>query len=110
MVEILTQKHLGTVRTLFYIGEFILAALGMVNVTVTPASTRVSSFERRHAGEAVDAIIQMYHCYCGGEWVLPVVGSSKRRQAGEVSSSAAMATRRLSPPDSPRVKASPIKL
>ena len=41
---------------------------------------------------------------------LPVVGSSRRRQAGEVSSSEAMATRRRSPPDRPRVNASPIRL
>ena len=41
---------------------------------------------------------------------LPVVGSSRRRQDGEVSSSAAMATRRLSPPDKPLVNSSPIKL
>ena len=41
---------------------------------------------------------------------IPVVGSSRRRHAGEVSSSAAMATRLLSPPDTPLVKASPIRL
>ncbi len=40
----------------------------------------------------------------------PVVGSSRKRTPGEVRSSAAMETRRFSPPDSPRVNASPMKL
>ena len=45
----------------------ISAALGIVNVTVTLASTSKSSSERGHAGEAVDAVKQMYHCYCDGK-------------------------------------------
>ena len=39
-----------------------------------------------------------------------MVGSSRRRHEGDVSSSAAMATRRRSPPDRPRENSSPILL
>lgn len=47
--------------------KVVSAAISIVNMTVTPASTRVSLSDRRHAGEAVDAVIQMYHRDCGGE-------------------------------------------
>ena len=42
--------------------------------------------------------------------IAPVVGSSSSAIFGLLSSSAAMLSRLFSPPDSPRVKASPIRL
>lgn len=44
------------------------------------------------------------------EGVSPVVGSSRNMRRGAVISSAAMDTRRRSPPDSPRTHSSPMKL